>query len=132
MSEPKGAINVYRCRDCGKPMVTINRDEGVTPFLKDCAFCMRGTAQSSMYPEWAQKLPPEFEWYRQTEEEARAEDVTYPGSFQHWQGGGLAFRPIDPNFETDRNPRGPNYLVVHRTPNRKARRAAAARKALRS
>jgi hypothetical protein len=127
MTETIGMVNVYRCRNCPNAFATINRDDGVTPFIKTCPFC-GGESQSMMYPKWAQKLQPRFEWYRPTEEEARAEDVLYPGMYQYWKDGGLSFRPIDPGFHSDAYPRGPKYLVVHNHPNRKARRAAKAKR----
>lgn len=32
----KGAVNVYRCRECGGETVTVNLDDGVTPMFLRC------------------------------------------------------------------------------------------------
>jgi hypothetical protein len=51
MSEAAGLVNLYRCDVCGKGTVTMNRDEGTTPFMLSCRATpgCKGSAQSSMY-----------------------------------------------------------------------------------
>jgi len=94
----RGRRNVYVCEDVPYHVfVTIDRDAGVTPFLKTCPFC-GGTAQSRCYPrnipdpelhpEWAAR----YEWYRPERGEA-----VDPQLFNHIAKGGLIFREIDPD-----------------------------------
>ena len=59
--------NIYTCRKCGQETVTVDVDEGVTPFIIFCKVTKgcNGHAQSSMY-----RVPPEtadratHEWYK--------------------------------------------------------------------
>lgn len=62
-------INVYTCKSCGHQIVTIDIEEGVTPFMIDCKICKKD-ATSSFYrvPEG---LVPTHEWYKPTVKELK-------------------------------------------------------------
>ena len=63
--------NVYVCEDCGGYTVTVDVDEGTTPFMIQCLVnddCA-GWAHSSFYPKGPRPshiLTPEWEWYKPT------------------------------------------------------------------
>ncbi len=86
----QGSINVYGCQNpqCQHEMVTIDRHQGVTPFLAICSKC-GGMSQSRMY-NVDQALAPALEWYR-------PESLTgFPPPIQeHLRMGGLVLRQID-------------------------------------
>lgn len=105
----KGKINTYTCKD-GHKTVTIDKDEGVTPFMISCEECkaldkLNSTATSSMY-RCSQELTPAFEWYRSNmaeivimaKEMERDFKVNYDGAFEsllsHHNQGGLYLRKI--------------------------------------
>lgn len=79
--------NAYECPDCGYYIVTIDRDPGVTPFMKRCGNC-GGMAQSKMYrvSDW---LEPTHEWYRPASLAGVPESA-----YDHIENGGLLLRPI--------------------------------------
>lgn len=60
----KGKINVYVCPN-GHQTITIDIDEGTTPFMMGCRHedCKQ-MARSSMYNDAVQSLTPEWEWYK--------------------------------------------------------------------
>lgn len=69
----QGKKNRYTCPKCGWSIVTVDRDEGVTPMFIRCEGkqCDAGTfpaAASSCY-RVDQALVPSHEWYRPTEEQ---------------------------------------------------------------
>ena len=93
-------LNAYRCDDCGRYTVTIDRDEGVTPMFLGCRAdgteggC-KGRAVSLGYPKgprpsWA---VPAWEWYKPGPIEMRGMS---PEMRDHVQRGGLALRRIEP------------------------------------
>jgi len=59
-----GKKNIYICQTCGGKIVTIDKDEGTTPFMIDCEVNKEcsGYMYSSFY-QVDQSLEPEFEWY---------------------------------------------------------------------
>lgn len=91
----KGQKNIYICQKCSAEMVTIDRDEGTTPFITRChAFvkgreCM-GDMQSGMY-RCDQALNPTHEWVRMSDGEAANSS---PGVMRHHLLGGLVLREI--------------------------------------
>lgn len=93
----KGRENVYTCRNCGGHTVTIDVDEGVTPFLLDCRASGRegdcdGIAQSACYPKGLRppQIPaPAWEWYKPSPSEARKLNRAMK---QHVRAGGLLIR----------------------------------------
>lgn len=97
MSVFKGRENVYTCEKCGGLTVTIDVDEGVTPFMLKCRASGRqgdcdGFARSSFYPKGPRPphMPaPSWEWYRPDAEEVeRLSDAMR----EHVRQGGLCIR----------------------------------------
>ena len=81
--------NIYTCRKCFGHIVTVDVDEGVTPFMVKCratAGC-DGTMQSSMYRVFDQSMRPDYEWYKPP-----VLQVLSPGERQHVAQGGLLLR----------------------------------------
>ncbi len=87
----KGMKNVYVCRHCRHPTVTIDLDDGTTPFLTGCTKegCS-GIAESSGYMV-QEPLEPTHEWYRAQDD---APLLKHPASKWHHEHGGLFIRPI--------------------------------------
>jgi hypothetical protein len=93
-------LNAYRCDDCGRYTVTIDRDEGVTPMFLGCRadgtedYACGGRAVSLGYPKgprpsWA---VPAWEWYKPDAAELARMS---PEMRDHVQRGGLALRKIE-------------------------------------
>ena len=102
--------NAYWCDSCHGYIVTIDRDEGVTPMFLACRVkgeptdprndC-EGMSRSMMYPAepwpetdgYGHAIPtePTWEWYAPGADEANALDR---GTFEHVQKGGLLLRKI--------------------------------------
>ena len=59
--------NSYKCRKCDTITITVDRDQGTTPFIMRCPEC-NGEAESSLYRTF-QRAIPTHEWYHPTEEE---------------------------------------------------------------
>lgn len=96
---PKGAENVYTCRVCHGYTVTVDRDEGVTPFLLDCRASGKwgdcsGQAESAFYPKGPRPLhipAPAWEWYKPEADEYK----WLSGAIkEHVDQGGLLIRKI--------------------------------------
>jgi hypothetical protein len=111
MSEPR--INVYICQLCGGHTVTVDVDEGVTPFMIKCRkdvprrFGPRGkasiktscpgSAYSSFYPRGPRPAhigEPAWEWYKPTDAELVAlyRGDILEGMREHVSKGGLDLR----------------------------------------
>ncbi len=86
-----GRKNVYVCKACGHCTVTIDRDDGTTPFLTGCTKkgC-EGTAESRCY-QVLEPLEPTHEWYRVKDD---APLLRHPSARWHHNHGGLFLRPI--------------------------------------
>ena len=99
--------NAYYCETCAGYIVTIDRDDGVTPMFLACRApritgdkCP-GTMRSMMYPEepWPEKdgfgkaIPtePTWEWFKPSFKNARRKG---PGFLDHALMGGLELREI--------------------------------------
>jgi hypothetical protein len=108
-----GRKNAYYCWDCQGYVVTIDRDEGVTPMFLACrvkgeptdpANDCKGRSTSMMYPDepWSEKdgygnpIPtePTWEWYSPDAAERKRLKRKDPGTFEHVQKGGLLLRKI--------------------------------------
>ena len=92
MSGFKGKKNIYTCKACRHRTVTVDLDDGVTPFMIECTKC-EGPAHSSGYnfPSWM-GLDPTHEWYMPDEaEQATLDPETLEG---HVKRGGLLLREI--------------------------------------
>jgi hypothetical protein len=97
VKEPR--INVYSCA-AGHLTVTVDVDEGVTPFMMGCKTpgCNHDTT-SSFYPRGPKPphIPePQWEWFKPTAKQLRKMDE---GMRQHCEMGGLDLRA-----RTDREP----------------------------
>jgi hypothetical protein len=86
-------VNCYICDTCGKSIVTVEYDDGVTPFFLGCnrvslfGDC-NGLCRASMYSN-PQNLIPTALWYRKKDDEPMN-----PGERQHHENGGLFFREL--------------------------------------
>jgi hypothetical protein len=93
----QGKINIYTCNK-GHKTVTIDRDDGVTPFIIACPKCDEppvlgsgsddGFAQSSFY-RVPQNITPEYEWYTPVNLEGFSQEAR-----EHILNGGLVKRKI--------------------------------------
>jgi hypothetical protein len=112
----KDKKNAYYCEECRGYIVTIDRDEGVTPMFLACRVkgdpadasndC-KGTSRSMMYPPepWPEKdgfgkaIPtePTWEWYAPDSDERKRLRRHDPGTFDHVDRGGLLLRPVSPS-----------------------------------
>jgi hypothetical protein len=89
--------NVYTCQKCGGFTVTIDVDEGVTPFMLKCRASGRegdcdGFAMSAMYPKGTRPphIPaPAWEWFKPTGDYY---DSLPPAMKEHVDNGGLDIR----------------------------------------
>lgn len=100
----RGSVNAYTCQACGRTIVTVDRDVGVTPAMLACGYVRevldgeprgRAACGGHMMSHWYRSLPgdePGYEWYRPTLQEAREVDRRAPGSLRHVQDGGLFIR----------------------------------------
>lgn len=95
----KGKKNVYKCDGCGKLLVTVDRDDGTTPFMIRCRATTGCTASmiSACY-RVPQELEPSHHWIRLTDEEATREG--HDGQ-RHHHLGGLFLRAIDVEKKPD-------------------------------
>lgn len=88
-----GKKNIYTCANCGHHIVTVDREEGTTPFMIGCtAFDCAGHMKSSFYRVFDQSMRPSHEWYKPTHPELATESQAVQ---QHCHYGGLLMRPID-------------------------------------
>lgn len=61
----KDEKNIYQCDACRGVIVTVDRDEGVTPFMIDCRATEGcGGVMKSHFYRCDQTYRAEFEWYR--------------------------------------------------------------------
>jgi predicted RNA-binding Zn-ribbon protein involved in translation (DUF1610 family) len=99
MFQPKE--NVYVCPKCGQFTVTVDIDEGTTPFMLRCRASgfegdCNGMAVSQLYPQGPRpaNIPePAWEWYKPSEKELRKCHDT--GMREHARLGGLFIRRRD-------------------------------------
>jgi hypothetical protein len=93
MPEAKGMRNAYQCEKCGHETVTVNQDEGVTPFMIRCRrFGCEGLARSLCYNTPQQRVPTHA-WYRPDEKRTKRLDEA---TREHVTQGGLLLRALDP------------------------------------
>ena len=88
----KGKNNIYKC-EAGHLTVTVDREDGVTPFIIGCTHngCDQ-RARSHMYHAHCQAFEPSHEWYRPNAIQMAAEKN--PGIVEHVKRGGLLMRKI--------------------------------------
>lgn len=82
----KGQKNRYTCRRCGGSIVTMDVDEGTTPFMLNCRATegCEGTMESSFYK--GVDGEPEFVWRKPTPAEYEAANEAMR---HHFDKGGL-------------------------------------------
>lgn len=103
----KGQKNKYTCDVCGASIVTIDKNEGVTPMFIQCSgiWGCPGKMVSSMYMNVSGE--PTFEWRNPTPEEYRKLSHAMK---MHIDRGGLEIYPITkmqdevPNSYIERSP----------------------------
>jgi len=87
----KGQKNIYVCQECCGHIVSVDLDEGVTPFMIGCEATLtcKGWMQSSFYRVFDQKMRASHEWYKPPEPEIAAMSVAMQ---DHVRKGGLVMR----------------------------------------
>lgn len=91
----RGKKNVYKCAHCGAETVTVDLDEGVTPFMIDCDKC--GEMMTSSFYNVDQDLEPTHEWYMPGAEERIRLAASLAGFAllkSHVNRGGLILREM--------------------------------------
>lgn len=90
----KGFKNVYVCQECGGKIVTLDLDEGTTPFMLRCRSGRKkgcnGTMQSSFY-QVDQTLPVDYVWFAPDSLDGHDEAMQ-----DHIKKGGLDIRKATP------------------------------------
>lgn len=91
-----GRKNIYTCRKCGGKTVTIDVDEGVTPFMLGCRASGQeddcdGLAESSFYRVPADAPAADWEWFKPEGAEYRKLNKAMR---DHVDNGGLDIRKI--------------------------------------
>jgi len=87
---PKGRKNGYTCQVCKKTIVTLDVDEGTTPFMLMCRATdgCDGIMLSGFYTI-PQTLPHQYEWFKPVS------DTGYsPEMVEHLRKGGLDLRKV--------------------------------------
>lgn len=89
MTNLVGKKNRYTCQKCNSYYITIDKDDGTTPFMAPCQVRLcDGMAQSEFY-RVDQSMPATHEWYRAGDIEARSMKMHL---CQHHDWGGLFLR----------------------------------------
>lgn len=101
MPELAGKKNVYTCEGCGESIVTVNLEEGVTPFMVGCRIngCSEqlppgraiAPAMKSHFYRVDQTLEPTHEWYRPRGSALSKLSAT---AQEHVANGGLLLREV--------------------------------------
>ena len=86
--ETAGMKNRYVCQTCGKGVITVNVDDGTTPFMILCKATKgcRGMMYSSFY-NVPQELPARFEWFKPASLKGYSPEMQ-----EHIRKGGLDLR----------------------------------------
>lgn len=91
----KGKKNLYTCARCKRQIVTIDVDDGVTPFSMMCSELddndCDGLMGSTFYIMPKNAPDPTYEWYKPTAEEIVGMSRAMR---EHVDKGGLDIRPI--------------------------------------
>lgn len=87
----KGRKNIYTCEECGGHIVTVDLEEGVTPFMVGCRATegCEGMMKSSMYRVFDQTMATDHEWYKPGINQALS-----TGEADHVNNGGLLLRKV--------------------------------------
>jgi hypothetical protein len=85
-------VNMYMCRECERPIFTVDKDKGVTPMFLGCRATdgCYGKMVSAGYPpdDWFSLTPIKWEWYKP--EELPTDDHLR----DHVERGGLLLRKL--------------------------------------
>ncbi len=87
----KGKKNIYLCPSCGHGFVSLDVDDGTTPFMTKCLNC-NDMAQSMFYAapqEVLARINPALEWYSPSPKSVKKMS---PAAQQHCARGGLISR----------------------------------------
>ena len=86
--EKSGMKNRYVCKKCGGAVITVNVDDGVTPFMMLCRATRGcdGDMHSSFY-DAPQELPAQFEWFKPASLKGYSPEMK-----EHIKKGGLDLR----------------------------------------
>ena len=89
----KGKLNIYTCDVCFEHIVSVDLDEGVSPFMINCQVTdgCKGYMESSIYHVYDQRMRPDIVWYRPTEKEQAKMSQAMRDHITH---GGLDMRPM--------------------------------------
>lgn len=118
IKQQSARLNAYVCPDKHRT-VTIDIDEGVTPFMMGCKFPGCGKMAHSLFYKVPQDITPEYEWYKPTAEQVEAiiqqqttkipkyadhydeRVISVRQTFEfHFKNGGLDLRKITANDTT--------------------------------
>jgi len=92
-----GKRNAYTCKTCGQTIITVDVDEGTTPFMLACRATIGcdGMSESHLYTGFVVNgsEPAMFDWRKPTKKEY---SKSSPAMQQHFDMGGLQ---IYPRFE---------------------------------
>jgi hypothetical protein len=85
----KGEKNSYTCQACGKSIVTIDIDDGVTPFMLACRATpgCAGIMRSGFYVSVDQAAEPDYEWFMPKSLKGYPREMV-----EHFKQGGLDIR----------------------------------------
>ncbi len=103
----KDQRNVYICPSCAGQIVTIDREEGVTPFMLKCRAedgCHNGMMQSCFYIVPDDCPEPQWEWYKP--DKAEYDELDEYTRRDHVDRGGLLLRKIGEQGRMGRTQRG--------------------------
>ena len=84
--------NLYVCEVCDLHIITIDRDNGTTPYLMGCQTELCNALMRSRVYRIDQAWMPSHEWYKPSEEETAKQN---PAIKQHIEFGGLLLRKIE-------------------------------------
>lgn len=106
-----GRKNAYTCDTCGESTITIDRDEGVTPFTLHC-YATRdcgGTMRSQFYVQNEKtEGQPAYEWRKPTRAEYRRMGDAMR---EHIDRGGLDIYPLEGPSEGIRDRHSPVRVI---------------------
>jgi hypothetical protein len=96
----QGKKNIYTCGECAGVIVTVDRDEGVTPFMLGCRATEGcGKMMQSSFYMVNQDLEPTHEWFRPEDLEAylveEVDERDRVAMRDHIEQGGLVLRKIE-------------------------------------
>lgn len=87
----KGKTNVYACQSCDRKIVTLDKDQGTTPFAircKEMGGCDDGMMYSSFYAVDQTLGPIHYVWFKPDNLDGYSDAM-----LEHIRKGGLDLRP---------------------------------------